>query len=64
MKVDKNNAGFLFKNDRKEKDTHKDYTGKCQIDGKHYWIAAWIHKRETGDNYLSLDFTPMEEQSL
>lgn len=60
----KENTGSLFLNDRKEKPTHKDYTGSCMIDGKQYWIAAWIHTAAAGDKYLSMDFKMKEDAVL
>ena len=38
----RDNTGTLFKNDRKELDTHPDYNGKALISGVEYWISAWI----------------------
>jgi hypothetical protein len=33
----------LFKNDRKEKDTHPDYKGDGKdLDGNDVWVSAWI----------------------
>ena len=41
-------SGTLFKNDRKEKDTHADYRGEIRIDGKDYWLSAWIKEGKSG----------------
>ena len=33
----------LFKNDRKEKDSHPDYQGDgIDLDGKPVWVSAWL----------------------
>lgn len=33
----------LFKNDRKEKDTHPDYKGDGKdLDGNDIWVSAWL----------------------
>ena len=41
MEYDNNNSGVLFKNDRKEKDSHPDYRGNIEVDGKEYYIKGW-----------------------
>lgn len=45
---DNTNTGVLFKNDRKEKDTHPDYTGNINADGKEYWLNAWVKDGKNG----------------
>ena len=50
-------SGALFRNDRKEKETHPDYKGDCLIDGKLYWISAWLNEsKSSGTKYMSLAF--------
>lgn len=53
---DNNLRGVLFKNDRKEKDSHPDYKGQCEIDGAEYWLSAWIKTGAKG-KFMSLSFT-------
>jgi hypothetical protein len=55
----KPNTGVLFKNKRKEKDTHPDTNGTCLIGGKSYRISGWT-KEKNGEKYSSLSFTPVE----
>lgn len=58
---DNNLTGVLFKNDRKEKDSHPDFKGSAEISGVEYWIAGW--KKETKNGAaLSLKFTEKDEQ--
>jgi hypothetical protein len=52
---DNNMRGTLGKNDRREKDTQPEYTGKCEIDGKLYWISGWV-KEGQGRKFFSLSF--------
>lgn len=54
------NSGAIFRNDRKEKDTHPDHTGQATIAGVNYWISAWV-KEKDGVRYFSLAFKPKEE---
>jgi hypothetical protein len=54
----KDNTGSLFKNDRKQSDTHADYGGTVKIDGREYWINAWINDKPGGGKYFGLKFKP------
>lgn len=49
----KPNTGSLFKNDRKEKDTHPDYTGTINLGGKSMRLSAWIKEGKKG-KWMSL----------
>lgn len=55
----KPNTGVLFKNNRKEKDTHPNSNGTALIDGKSYRISGWT-KEKNGEKYQSLSFTLVE----
>lgn len=48
--------GSLFRNDRKEKETHPDYTGSCQIKGVEYYMNAWVKESKAGKKYFSFSF--------
>lgn len=52
----KNNSGSLFKNDKKETETHPDYKGSAKVNGEEYWMSAWINKSEKGTTYISFKF--------
>ena len=40
--------GSLFKNDRRQKDTHPHYNGSINIDGVEYWLSGWVKKNDDG----------------
>lgn len=61
MNRDNTNSGALFKNDKKEKDTHPDYTGTIRIAGQDFWLSAWIKKGNKG-SFMSLATKPKEER--
>lgn len=44
----KDMEGSLFKNDKREKDTHPHMQGSCTIDGVKYWISAWTNDGDKG----------------
>jgi len=49
MSYDNTNSFVLFKNDRKEKETQPDYTGKVTLeDGTEKRLAAWIKDGKNG----------------
>ena len=62
MEYDNSNRGVLFKNDRKEKDTHPDYKGSyTNGDGQEFWLSAWLKKDKNGNTFMSLSTTPKDE---
>ena len=62
---DNTNRGAIWKNDRKEKDTHPDFKGSLNVEGKDYWVSAW--KKKEGANpqspALSFSIQPKEEKA-
>jgi uncharacterized protein (DUF736 family) len=59
----KENSGSLFRNDRKEKETHPDYKGACLVNGVKMEIAAWIKERNDGSKFMSLRFEEPRERT-
>lgn len=53
----RDNSGSLFKNDRREKDTHPHAKGSAMIGGVEYWVSAWTKEARDGSKYQSLSFT-------
>lgn len=62
MTYDNTNSGVLFKNDRKELDKHPDYRGSIDVDGKEFWLSAWIREGKNG-KFMSLSIKPKEQES-
>jgi hypothetical protein len=62
QEYDNTDRGVLFKNDRKEKDTHPDYKGQINVGGEEYWLSAWIKEGRNG-KFMSLSIKPKEEQA-
>lgn len=60
-RIEKNNTGVLSKNDRQTTDTHPNYKGRAKINGKDYWLSAWVKSNDMG-NYLSLSFENMDKE--
>lgn len=60
MSEQRDNSGILFKNDRKAQPNHADYQGECTIDGKRYFMNAWIKDGAKG-KFMSFSFKPKEK---
>ena len=63
MAYDNTNSGMLARNQRKENDTHPDYTGSVNADGVEYWMSAWVKEGKPGSKlegqkYFSIAITP------
>jgi len=61
MNYDNTNRGVLFKNQNKEKETHSDYNGTININGKDHYLNAWI-KEGKGGKFMGLALSPKEVQ--
>jgi hypothetical protein len=53
-------SGTLFKNDKREKDSHPHAKGSALIDGVEYWVSAWTKEGSKG-KFQSLSFQRKEQ---
>jgi hypothetical protein len=56
----RDNSGVLFSNDKREKESHPHYKGNITVEGKPYWLSAWIKEGKTG-KFMGLAVSPKEE---
>lgn len=55
---DNRGRGSIWKNDRKEKDTHPDFTGSyMDLDGTEFWVSAWKRKEGAAAKAPALSFS-------
>ena len=57
----KDGEGSLFKNERKESETHADYTGQSRLGGVEYWASYWIKETKDGKKYMKVSYKPKQE---
>jgi hypothetical protein len=58
----RDNSGSLFRNDKRESDSHPNMKGSAMIGGAEYWVSAWTKVGKTGEKWVSLAFTPKESR--
>lgn len=54
---DNTNRGQIWPNQRKERDTHPDFTGTANINGVEHWVSAWKRKPDANPKAPSLSFS-------
>lgn len=54
-----NNSGSLFRNDEVKSDKHPTHSGSALVDGKEYWISAWVKDGKKG-KFFSMAFKPKD----
>lgn len=59
----KDMTGSLFKNTDKQSDNHPDYNGSIMVDGKPFWLNAWLKTAKNGTKYMSLSLKPKEKRA-
>lgn len=59
----RDNSGSIFRNDKKEKDSHPDGKGSAMIDGVEYWVSSWNKTASNGTQFRSLSFQRKEQQA-
>ena len=48
------NSGAIFKNEKKQKETHPDYNGTINVDGVDKQISLWVKESKNGLKYFSV----------
>lgn len=65
MAFDNTNSGILSRNERKEKDTHPDFSGSINVEGVEYWLSGWTKEGKAGGKmegkrFFSLSIKPKD----
>lgn len=75
MAYDNTNSGALFKNDKREKETHPHYKGNLEVkcpcceENSQFWVSSWLKEagpnaKKPGETFMSLALTPKEEKKV
>lgn len=61
----KENTGAIFKNNYKKAETHPDYKGKMNVDGKDKEVALWVRDTKNGEKFFSMSISePYKPQPM
>ena len=59
----KPDTGSLFKNDKREGRQDPDYRGSALVEGREYWLSAWINTaKKDGSKYMAIKLKAKDEQ--
>ena len=61
MDYDNELQGALFRNDKKSKETDRDFQGEVTVEGKQYWISSWVNENKEGRKYFKLKLKPKDD---
>lgn len=59
MEYNNDNRGALFKNDQKKQYNHPDYSGSINVDGRDYYLSAWVKDGKNG-KFFSMSVKPKD----
>ncbi len=62
MSYDNTNRGQIWKNDKKEKDTHPDFKGSVNVEGVEFWVSAWKRKPDAHPKAPALSFSIQKKE--
>lgn len=62
---DNTNSGLLARNDKQGNESRPDYRGSINVEGREYWLSAWIKTgrdgtKLAGQEYMSLSVQPKD----
>jgi hypothetical protein len=64
MEYDNTNRGQIWKNEKKEKDTHPDFKGDINVDGVEYWVSAWRRKEGANPKAPALSISIQKKEDV
>ena len=64
MAYDNTNKGALFKNDKRQTESHPEYKGSINVGGEEYWLSAWVKTSKAGNKFFSLSVQAKNTKSV
>lgn len=61
---DESNRGAIWKNDKKEKDSHPDWKGSINVEGVDYWLSGWSRKQGDHPKSPSVRFSVQRKDEV
>ena len=60
---DNTNRGAVWRNDRKETDSHPDFKGSIDVEGVEYWLSGWQKKPSDKENAPVVKFQIQKKEA-
>jgi len=60
---DNTNRGAVWRNDRKETDSHPDFKGSINVEGQEYWLSGWQKKPGDSDKSPVVKFSIQKKEA-
>ena len=60
QQYDNTNTGVLFRAKNRSSDKAPEYTGRVDVNGTEYRLAAWVKEAKNGSKFFSLSVTPQD----
>ena len=57
MEYDNVNRGQIWKYENRKTDTHPQFTGSINVDGKEYWLSGWTRKEGANPKAPAMSFS-------
>lgn len=55
---DNTNRGALFREENRKSDKHPEFSGTLNVEGREYYVDAWVNQAQSGRKYFSLSVKP------
>lgn len=62
MSYDNDNKGAIWKNQKREKESHPHFTGSAMINGIEYWVSAWKRGDDSAEKAPALKFSFQQKE--
>lgn len=63
MSYDNTNRGQMWRNDKKEKDSHPDFKGSINIEGVEYWLNGWSRRPDANPKAPAVAFSVQKKET-